>query len=130
MISTNAVTDLQVSVTQEGSLAALKFVPSLNPVPTSAKRGYYRLFFGTDANVSNSNYKAYTKVAGLLSADAASVLTSENFNEMGFEKGQTIYAKAYGDSYFPNDYEDPNSGLHIFPNLHATSSKAISFIVP
>jgi len=128
--STNQVTNLKVNKEQSGPLQALRFTPTLNPVPSADFRGYYRLFFSTDPNVSNTNYKAYTKVAGLLNANAGPVFTSDDFSSMGFNSGQTIYAKAYGDSFFSNDYEDPNTGIHIFPNLNATSSNIVQIIVP
>jgi hypothetical protein len=129
-ISTTSITGIKISTEPSGILPALRIMPELSPVPTASNRGYFRLFFGSNNNVSNTNYKAYTKVAGILNANAGPLLSKEDFAEMGFSSGQTIYVKAYGDSFNSNEYTDPNTGITIFPNLNATTVNAVAIKVP
>jgi hypothetical protein len=72
------------------------------------------------------------------------VTSGENLNSFCFTRtidcncdflasGDTVYVKAYGDTYSPfgNSYFDSRSSKLIFPNINAnTGSATISFVVP
>ena len=50
--------------------------------------------------------------------------------DMGFVSGDTVYVKAYGDSFWSNEYVDADLNKKVFPNLNTTSADASFFIVP
>jgi hypothetical protein len=63
------------------------------------------------------------------------VVENDNFKiswfvSRGFEPGQTVYVRAYGDGRYADDYEDPISGLTVFSCLSSMSSQVISIVVP
>lgn len=105
-----------------------------DPVFTSTTPGEkkIRLFFGNGADVSSTNYVVSEK-----QRYSGRSNESENFNfglswfvSNGFQPGQTVYVKAYGDGYGDDDYDDPISGLAIFPSLSAKGSPVASFVLP
>jgi len=49
---------------------------------------------------------------------------------MGFASGSTVYVKIYGESFYGNDYDEPNQNIRVFPNLNLDSAEAVSFEVP
>ena len=57
-------------------------------------------------------------------------ISSEELNNLGFNSGTTVYARVYGDSFYSNDYEDPNLGRRVFPNLFADTAQSVQFEVP
>ena len=59
-----------------------------------------------------------------------STLTQTELINAGFTSGQTVYVKAYGESYWSNEYLDVNLNKKVFPNLNTVSANAVSFIVP
>lgn len=91
-----------------------------------------RLFFSNTADVSTTNY-----VATLKQKFSGKPNESENFNfgvswfvSNGFQPGQTIYVKAFGDGFGDDDYDDPISGIAVFPSLAAKGSPVASFVLP
>ena len=49
---------------------------------------------------------------------------------MGFSSGSQVYVKAYGESFWGNDYEDTDLNKRIFPNLGEISAEPVMFMVP
>ncbi|NDA60577.1 MAG: carboxypeptidase regulatory-like domain-containing protein [Chitinophagia bacterium] len=105
-----------------------------DPVFTSNTPGEkkVRLFFGTSPDVSTTNYVVTEKQKYSGRANE-----SENFNfgyswfeSKGFQPGQTVYVKAFGDGYGDDDYDDPISGLAVFPSLASKGSPVASFVLP
>ncbi len=98
----------------------------------SGKDKYVRLFFSDNGNVSPSNYKAEIKIR---SSGAATQLNNYNittnwFESQGFKKGQTIYVKAYGDSFLADQYTDPLNNSTIFPSLSNQPSATMTLVLP
>ncbi len=124
--STTAITNL--SVTQSASAVVLS--ATTNPAGNAGSRRYLRYFLSASPTVSKNEYGYVSPgfVAQINPYDAT--LTSANLAGWGFTSGQTVYAKVYGDSFWSNEYEDSNSGRKVFPNLNATASNTVSFIVP
>ena len=109
-ISSTQVTDLQVSVT-----------------------GNQILFFittNTNSTVSNSNFIYHSPIFVSQINPYQSTITQNDLITAGFVSGQTVYVKAYGESYWSNEYFDVNLNKKVFPNLNALSANAVSFIVP
>jgi hypothetical protein len=106
------------------------FDPVFNsPTPGEKK---IRLFFSNTADVSTTNYLVSEKQRFSGRANE-----SENYNfglswfvSNGFQPGQTVYVKAFGDGFVDDDYDDPISGISVFPSLAAKGSPVISFVLP
>lgn len=105
-----------------------------DPVFTSTTPGQkkIRLFFSTSADVSTTNYMLTEK-----QKYSGRSNESQNFNfglsfftSNGFQPGQTVYVKGYGDGFGDDEYDDPISGLTIFPSLASKGSPVVSFVLP
>ena len=57
-------------------------------------------------------------------------LSQTDLINAGFTSGQTVYVKAYGESYWSNEYLDSDLNKMIFPNLNLSTTNSVSFIVP
>jgi len=104
--------------------------PSIDPAGTPDQPRGIRFFYGTSSDVSSALYTAYSKVFQLNNATGALKVGFDYFYSLGFHSGDSIYIKGYGDAFFSNDYDDPNTGKHVFPNLNQTSGAASSFLLP
>ena len=109
--------DIQISITT-------------NPAGNNGNTRYVRYFLSADPNVSNENYTYYSP--GLVSQinPFEITLSQNNLSGAGFSSGQTVYVKVYGDSFWSNEYDDPDLGRKVFPNLNMTSANSVSFVVP
>lgn len=96
---------------------------------TSGKDKYIRLFFSDNNSVSSTLFLSETKVRSNGSAVQQNNfnLTTSWFESLGFKKGQTIYAKAYGDSFLADEYTDPITNTTVFPSLSTKPSNTVSF---
>jgi hypothetical protein len=98
----------------------------------SGKDKFVRLFFSDNPNVSMSNYLADVKIK----TNGASAqmndynLTTSFFESLGFKRGQTIYVKAYGDSFLADQYTNPLNNAVVFPSLSDKPSNTVSFVLP
>lgn len=124
--STTKVTDLTVSVNGNDVLVSI----TTDPAGSNSNTRYIRYFLSTDSNVSNENYTFYSP--GLISQINPNEITlsQSDLTNAGFSSGQTVHVKAYGDSFWSNEYDDPDLGRKVFPNLNMTSVNSVSFIVP
>ena len=124
--STTQVTDLTVNVNGNDVLVSI----ITDPAGSNGNTRYIRYFLSADANVSNENYTFYSQ--GLISQinPYEITLSQSDLTNAGFSSGQTVHVKAYGDSFWSNEYDDPDLGRKVFPNLNMTSANSVSFIVP
>ena len=100
---------------------------------TNTSRRYLRFFYGTERSVSKTDYTHYTQIRVSLAEHTDPFIhkvSQRELNDLGFASGATVYVKAYGESFWGNDYEDSSVNYRIFPNLNATSADAVSFVVP
>lgn len=105
-----------------------------NPVFANNSTGEksVRFFMSTSPDVSSTSYSVSEKQYYTGKED---IVENDNFKiswfvSKGFEPGQTVYIRAYGDGRYADDYEDPISGLTVFPCLSPKSSPVVSFVVP
>ena len=105
-----------------------------NPVFANGATGEkaIRFFMSSSPDVSSTNYQVtekqyYTGKENFVENDNFKISW---FVSRGFEPGQTVYVRAYGDGRYADDYEDPISGLTVFPCLSSMSSQVISIVVP
>ncbi|RKE02099.1 carboxypeptidase-like regulatory domain-containing protein [Marinifilum flexuosum] len=125
-VSSTQITDLEANASGDDITLAI----TTNPAGSNGNSRYVRYFLGTDSNVSNENYIYHSQ--GLISQinPFETTLTRIDLIGAGFSSGETVYVKAYGDSFWSNEYDDPDLNRKVFPNLNATSANAVSFVVP
>ena len=124
--SSTTITDLTVS--SENNTITIGAVT--NPEASDANRRFIRYFFSTSADVSSENFEAVSEAFEARTTPYNLNLSVEDLEALGFQSGQTVYAKCYGESGYSNQYEDPGLGRTVFPNLNMTSADAVSFEVP
>jgi uncharacterized surface anchored protein len=129
-ISGTSITDFTYVDNTFGGAPGASYTISVSPSPSASGRGYFRIFLGTNANVSKDNYGNYTAVRSIISNNATGGFSQADLNTLGFTSGQTVYMIAYGESPQTNEYTDPSTGKKVFPNLNAVNRPAIPFIVP
>lgn len=124
--STTSITDL--SVTNNGS--DITVAATTDPDGSIGNTRYIRFFFSTQSNVSSENYEAVLETLPAQINPRNLNLNSDSLDALGFSSGQTVYVKCYGESFWSNQYDEPNSATTIFPNLNPNSAAAVSFVVP
>ncbi|MEO8116728.1 MAG: carboxypeptidase-like regulatory domain-containing protein [Bacteroidota bacterium] len=124
--STTTFTALTVNIKNDSVILR----PSIYPEGTTVQPRGIRFFYATTPDISSENFTAYSSVYQLSGTTGALKVGDDYFYALGFTSGETIYIKGYGDAFFSNDYDDPNTGKHIFPNLNQTSVAPVSFILP
>lgn len=125
-VSTTRVTAL----TATPDAGEVQVAATTDPGGTASSRRYVRFFLHTANTVSSTAYTAYTDVFSAGFNPFAKVFTKAELNSLGFASGATVWVRAYGDSFFANDYDDPTTGRRVFPNVNSTSAAGVSFVVP
>lgn len=125
-ISTTQITNLEANVSGNDIIISV----TTNPAGSNGNTRYVRYFLSTDSNVSSENYTYFSP--GLVSQINPKEITLSNndLTSAGFSTGETVFVKVYGDSFWSNEYNDPDLGRNVFPNLNMTSTNSVSFIVP
>lgn len=129
-MSTTTVTNLEVKSNTINGEPGVSFNYGINPAPSTSSKAFVRYFLGTTADVSNTKYTAYSSVINFSNLSNNTGFTTSELIGMGFQSGQTVYVKLYGDSFKSNDYLDPNTGIRIFPNINPNTVPAVSFVIP
>ena len=124
--SSTEITDLLVNIVN----GQVVFSITTSPAGNNSNRRYVRYFLSTSATVSNSNYMYHSPTFISQINPYQSTLTQTELINAGFTSGQTVYVKAYGESYWSNEYLDVNLNKKVFPNLNTVSANAVSFVVP
>ena len=125
-ISTTSITNL--TATDNGTDITLS--ATTNPAGNVGNTRYIRFFFSTQTNVSNTNFEAVLETLPAQINPRNLNLTNASLVALGFSSGQTVYARCYGESFWSNQYDDPNSGDTVFPNINPNSAAEVSFVVP
>jgi hypothetical protein len=128
--STSAVISLNSIDLTYNDAPGIEYSYSLSPAPNTNSRGYVRAFLGKKHTTSSSEYISYSNVKSAVNNPTKGGFTAEELYGMGFNPGDSVYVKLYGDSFISNIYTDPNSGITVFPNLNASSPAPIFFIAP
>lgn len=124
--STTSIANLGATV--EGS--TITIAATTEPEASSGNPRYIRYFFSTESDVSGDNYQAVLDVIQAQANPYNLNLTTASLEALGFQSGQTVYVKCYGESFYSNQYEDPDLSTTVFPNLNMNSADAVSFVVP
>ena len=128
LLSQKSTTTIKV-LTVEVSGRTIYFTVITSPLSSALENRYVRLFFDEGAAVSDSVYKNYSDIFTVRDTPYTIEVLKDDFYDMGFEPGQKVYVKAYGDSFYSNDYLNDDS-LRVFPNLNHETPEALSFVLP
>ncbi len=101
-----------------------------DPNASNGNMRYLRFFFSASDNVSSIHYDGFSSIVIAQMNPFEYKLNLHKLIDMGFNSGDKIWVKAYGESLHSNDYIDLITGNHIFPNLNLHSAAAVSFIMP
>ena len=123
--STTSVSLLLASVSQD----TLILNTTLDQNASIGNPRYVRVFFGTNSDLSHEKYDYYSPAYVKQINPFTIKYTSSDLIAMGFQKGQKVYVNVAGDSFYANDYYDPDLERQIFPNLLWTDG-GDNFIVP
>jgi len=114
-------------------ITELEIVPGINsftarvstsPAGNSSNRRYIRFFFSKEDNISNENYEAFSPIFISQENPFERTFSRSELNEWGFNPEGNFYVRAYGESFWSNNYDDPSTGKTIFPNLNQTTVAA------
>ncbi|WP_334055681.1 carboxypeptidase regulatory-like domain-containing protein [Polaribacter sp. P097] len=125
--STTSVTNLSIN---SSSSFPVIITTTTNPVANQADTRYIRFFFSTDANVSSENFDSVLETYPINDTPHNLNISQASLDALGFASGTTVYVKSYGESFWGNQYDDPNLGRQVFPNLNLNSAAAVSFVMP
>lgn len=125
--STTTITNLTVS-----SSASFPVIlgATTNPSGSQGDTRYIRYFFSTDSNISSDNYENVLETRPAQINPSNLNLSQASLDALGFTSGTTVYVKCYGESFWSNQYDDPDLGTTVFPNLNSNTAATVSFIVP
>ena len=124
--SSTQITDLTASV--NGSDVNLTITS--NPGGSNGNSRYMRYFLSNSSDVSDQNYTYYSDVFVSSINPKEISLSASALSAAGFSSGETVFVKAYGDSYWSNSYDDLDLERRVFPNLNPSSAAAVSFQMP
>jgi hypothetical protein len=125
--STTTITNLTVG---SNSNFPVILGATTDPVGSRADTRYIRYFFSTDSNISSDNYESVLETFPVNITPYNLNLSQASLDALGFPSGSTVYVRCYGESFWGNNYSDPNLGRDIFPNLNQNSATAVSFVMP
>lgn len=125
-LSTTAVVEITAEV--EGDEVTL-FVGT-DPAGNVGNIRYVRFFLRDRENVSDERYGYFSETIAAGNNPVEFNLTRSQLESLGFAQGSEVYVIAYGDSFWSNDYLDPNESIFVFPNLNPSTVAPITFEVP
>jgi hypothetical protein len=129
-ISSTSVESLEKTVVADNNFNGIAYLYSVKPVPSSVNRAYVRAFVGSKQNFSPVESLGYSSLKALLNNNVTGTFSVEELYGMGLNKGDSVYVRLYGDSYYGNEYIDPATGNTVFPNLNPVARAAVGFVVP
>ncbi|WP_154857229.1 carboxypeptidase-like regulatory domain-containing protein [Cyclobacterium xiamenense] len=100
------------------------------PAGNTANRRYVRYFLGTESSLEVEDYQAFSPVFVAQINPFELTLSQSDLLDAGFASGQTVYVRAYGDSFWSNTYLDPDQDRTVFPNIHPNAAEPVSFVMP
>lgn len=118
-----------LSVSQNQSGQSIFIDVECSPPANSSNANYLRYFLTLSPNVSSTIFTTFSQTIECGVDPCVIELTQSYLNNLGFDSGMTVYFRVYGESFWSNNYQDPDLG-HIFPNLNPTTVDAIGIVVP
>jgi hypothetical protein len=99
---------------------------TLSPAIPSGYARYLRFFFSKSSSISGTNYLTTLSTG----SSSTSLSTIRTFDKVTYPSGTTLYAIAFGESYYTYGYQDLISGLQVYSTISTTGSNIASIIVP
>jgi len=132
MKSTTEVTYLTVVSDTLRQDTAIRFKIGVSKTNVSnSNPAYVRFLFHEINLVNDTSYSNYSPRIPIASNPADIVFTKADFQEMGMQTGSSYFVRAYGESYYTNEYFDFVKLKEVFPNLYIVNSpSAIEIIAP
>lgn len=126
--STTTITSLSI----ESIISSININVTISPAGTDEEPRYYRLFFKNQNDVSNSSYDVQSGLLVTSTNTNTTNLSIGDLHGLQFQPGETIYVKAYGDSYYSNDYFelDASEPIIIYPNTNIVTVPDAEFVTP
>ena len=124
-MSTTEITSLSVSQFETNILISI----ACSPAASADNPRYIRYFLGLSSDVSSTQYMYSSTIETADSDPYVITLSQANLNDFGFASSSEVFVKAYGESYWSNEYDD-TGGATIFPNINLTTVDAFPFMVP
>lgn len=123
-ISRTSVTETVEKIEDGNLLIRIVTVPTGN----ATKPVYVTIFFAPTVDVSNRTNQGVFGPLTFLSGNSGNIvtITGEQLSEMGFEIGDAVYFRVYGDSFHTNAYESDGNTIH--PNVREPGSSIMSFV--
>ena len=125
-ISSTRITDLQLETRGDSILLHI----TTDPPGFASRLRYVRLLFSTDSNIDHQHFESFTAPTGIGINPFTKFISMALLRNLGFQSGQTVYIRAYGDSYFTNEYFNYATRESILPNLNADAAPAVSLVIP
>ncbi len=128
-LSTTIITNL--SSTYNAPDSSYSFTCSISPTPDQVQKRGIRLFFSASTNVSSEEF-SYTpghKWMGTSATGTIDGIRKTDLTNNGFNRGDTVYVIAYGESFYSNTYVDPINNKKIFPNINLAHPSNSTFLV-
>jgi hypothetical protein len=123
--SSTEITSLSVSQFETDILISITCSPAAN----ADNPRYIRYFLGLNSDVNSTQYMYSSMIETADSDPFVITLTQANLNDFGFASSSEVFVRAYGESYWSNEYDD-TGGATVFPNINLTTVDAYPFIVP
>jgi len=125
-ISSTVTTAIQDSIVGED----IFLIVDVDPAGTPDRPRFVRIFFNQLGNAGPEENRAFSGVLETESDQLIFAVSRTDLLDVGFQLGQTVFARAYGESFYANDYEDPTLDRRVFPNLNPNAADPIFFQVP
>lgn len=133
-LPTTTFTSVQAVLTgdpeeEEGDPFILTVAATMSPPPppTGQAKGF-RIFVGTNSNVSRENY-VFQKHYSTTDAEFTVEIEDELFDLIPSTPGSLLWVAVYGDANFDESYEDQTDQV-IFPNLTSEPGQRVSVVIP
>lgn len=124
--STTTITSFTTTTIPSG----VKLNIGIFPEGSSEEARYVRVFYSNQSDVSNSSYDFQSGLIEMTEANYTITLNIGDIHGMGFQTGETVYCKVYGDSFHSNEYFDFDiEGLY-YPNTNIVTQPNVEFIAP
>lgn len=125
MESTTSVSQLTTNISNDTVILNTTLVQNAS----ISNPKYVRVFMGKNSDLSAQKYDAYSPAYVKQINPFTIKYSRTDLVDMGFQTGETVYVNVVGESFFANDYDDPNLNYRVFPNIFWKATTT-SFIVP
>ena len=125
-LSTTEIQNTMATTLSDSTLIATTVFNTNNNNPKS----FIRIFIGKDASVNKDNFVHLSPTYITGTDICKNYFTHEDLYEMGFNSGDMVFVKVYGDSCYSNDYLSTETKKWVYPNLNEVHTPVIQYQLP